>query len=379
MNDAGLSGRLREPGPKRLLALDGGGLRGLVTLGFLEKIEKTLRDRTGRPNLVLGDYFDLIGGTSTGAIIATMLALGHSVADLRQLYLSLGRDAFTPLKAWLGIFWRIFGARFDETPLEKLLRQHVGDRTLSSPDLRVGLVIVARRADTGSIWTLVNVPDHKFWEMNKDLPLWEVIRSSTAAPTYFRPRLIANIGAGEGGIFVDGGVSMHNNPALQLLFVATLDGYGVRWPLGADKLLLCSVGTGSFLKVKAPEKLARFSNLEWVGLLFQHMMYDASELNQTVLQLVSKSPTARVIDRQIGRLSRDHVGPSPLLSYLRYDVDLERKALADLGLDYDDVRVENLSQMSEVKNLDELDRIGRAAAAVQVKDEHFPRVFDRAM
>lgn len=377
MTESTLERRLREPGPKRLLALDGGGLRGILTLGYLNRIEALLRARSGRPGLVLADYFDLIGGTSTGAIIATMLALGHSVEDIRQLYLGLGKQAFVPMRYWWGFIGRLLGARFDETPLEALLREHLGSRTLSTEDARVGLMIVARRADTGSIWTLVNVPGNRFYDMNKDLQLWEVVRSSTAAPTYFKPRSIEDVGAGERAIFIDGGVSMHNNPALQLLFVGTLDGYGLRWPLGSDKLLLCSVGTGNFLKVKAPEKLSRFNNPQWVALLFHHMMYDASELNQTVLQLVSKSPTARVIDRQIGRLSRDNVGPAPLLSYLRYDIDLEQKALADVGLQYDEPRVESLWQMSEVKNLEELDRIGQAAS-VHVKDEHFSPIFDRS-
>jgi hypothetical protein len=189
--------------------------------------------------------------------------------------------------------------------------------------------------------------------------------------------MITDVGAGEGAIFVDGGVSMHNNPSLQLLFVATLDGYALRWPMGEDKLLLCSVGTGSFLKVKPREKLQRYTNLEWVGLLFQHMMYDASELLQTVLQLLSNSPTARQIDRQIGTLANDGIGPTPQIAYLRYDIDLEKKALAELGLDYEETRVEALSQMSDVRNLEELDRIGQKAAAAQVKPEHFPPAFDR--
>lgn len=77
--------RLGEPGPKRLLSLDGGGIRGLISLGFLTKAERVLRCRYGKPDLVLSDYFDLIGGTSTGSIIAGLLALGFSVEDIRRL------------------------------------------------------------------------------------------------------------------------------------------------------------------------------------------------------------------------------------------------------------------------------------------------------
>ena len=70
---------LFSPGPKRILALDGGGVRGILTLAILERMEALLRERSSTPNSFrLCDYFDLIGGTSTGSIIASGLALGLS-------------------------------------------------------------------------------------------------------------------------------------------------------------------------------------------------------------------------------------------------------------------------------------------------------------
>src|SRR6476620_7142188 len=167
MSQTALASRLREPGPKRLLALDGGGIRGLITLGYLARIEGMLRRRSGRDDLVLADYFDLIGGTSTGAIIATLLALGFPVAKILELYRSVGRDAFRPKSYFLGPLGRMLKARFQEEPLVKLLKEFLGDNTLSSPALRTGLMIVAKRADTGSVWSLVNLPDQKFYAMNK--------------------------------------------------------------------------------------------------------------------------------------------------------------------------------------------------------------------
>jgi uncharacterized protein len=72
-------------GPKRILALDGGGLKGIVTLGFLERIEDTMRERHGAgPGFRLAHYFDLIAGTSTGAIIAAALATGMSVSEVTK-------------------------------------------------------------------------------------------------------------------------------------------------------------------------------------------------------------------------------------------------------------------------------------------------------
>src|SRR5437588_10871769 len=83
-------------GPKRLLSLDGGGVRGVISVAFLERIEAILSAQAGR-NIRLGDWFDLIGGTSTGAIIATALALGKTTADLRDICHRLAPRAFSPL------------------------------------------------------------------------------------------------------------------------------------------------------------------------------------------------------------------------------------------------------------------------------------------
>ena len=81
-----------DPGvtPKRILALDGGGLRGVLTVAFLKKIEDILRVRTGGDaSFRLSDYYDLIGGTSTGSIIAAGLSLGMSVDEIRGHYFKL--------------------------------------------------------------------------------------------------------------------------------------------------------------------------------------------------------------------------------------------------------------------------------------------------
>ena len=83
-------------GPKRILALDGGGIRGVLTLEYLEAIEALLRQRRADPDLLLSDYFDLIGGTSTGSIIAAGLACGMSVKDIKSLYYGLGAKVFVP-------------------------------------------------------------------------------------------------------------------------------------------------------------------------------------------------------------------------------------------------------------------------------------------
>src|SRR4029450_11886766 len=85
--------QLFGPGPKRILALDGGGVRGAITVAFLERIEALLSGHHGR-QIRLGGYFHLIGGPSTGSIIAGALALGFSAEQVKKLYTDLAPHAF---------------------------------------------------------------------------------------------------------------------------------------------------------------------------------------------------------------------------------------------------------------------------------------------
>lgn len=378
MTSQALTSRLSSEGPKRILALDGGGIRGLICLGYLARIESLLRHRHENDDLVLSDYFDLIGGTSTGSIVATCLALGWPVERIRQMYIDLGNRAFRPRRQWLGPLALLLGPRFDERPLEKILKDHFGDRRLDSDDLRTGLTIVAKRIDTGSVWNLVNLPDHVYFEHNRGMRLWEVVRASTAAPPFFRPRMFADVGGGEPAAFVDGGMSMHLNPALQMLMVATLDGFSLRWPTGADRLLLCSVGTGSFVNVARRESVRKLNNLQLLTTLISQLLRDASDLNQTMLQWMASSPTAVQIDTQIGALEDDALTPAPLLTYLRYNLELEQPELERIGFACDDRLVRRLRGMSNTENIPQLDEIGSLAATHHVDESHFPAAFNLA-
>ncbi len=368
--------RLRAPGPKRILSLDGGGIRGLITLGYLGEIERILRARYRREDLVLSDYFDLIGGTSTGAIIAAALALGWSVERVSSMYISLANDIFQPKRSVLGPLARLVGAKFDAKPLEKILKREIGNMRLDSEDLRTGLVVITKRADTASVWQLTNVPDHRFYEMNRHMKVWEILRASSAAPTYFAPQRIKDVGDGESGVFVDGAVSMHSNPALQMLMIANLEGFGLEWPLGADRVLLCSVGTGAYNVAPAADKMKGYRQVQWLGLLMVQLMRDASHLGETMLQWMSKSPTAHSIDRQIGALDNDLLAPAPLLSYLRYDVDLTVEGTQALGLDWSESQVSELKAMAETRFVERLAELGRRAATHHVEAGHLGEEFD---
>src|SRR5688572_29379750 len=93
--------RLDAKIPKKILSLDGGGIRGALTLGYLTKMEDVLKAKyPDKPNFRMSDYFDLIGGTSTGAIIASLLALGKTVDEIKNLYMDLGDKIFAEKRNW---------------------------------------------------------------------------------------------------------------------------------------------------------------------------------------------------------------------------------------------------------------------------------------
>ena len=106
-----------DDSPRRLLALDGGGIRGLITIELLAEIERVLRDRLGQDDLVRADYFDYVSGTSTGAIIATCVSRGMPVSDIREFYEANGEAMFD--KASL---LRRFRYKFEDERLAGTLR-----------------------------------------------------------------------------------------------------------------------------------------------------------------------------------------------------------------------------------------------------------------
>lgn len=375
----------QTPGPKRILALDGGGLKGIVTLGFLAQVEGILRRRHGDDReFRLSDYFDLIAGTSTGAIIAAALAKGMTVAEVTGYYLTMGEEVFE--RSWFRK--GIIRARYDDDKLRKLLKEVLGkDTTLGDKSLKTGVLLVTKRMDTGSPWPLGNNPRGRYfkapegatWVSNAAYPLWQVVRASTAAPSYFDPETFT-ITTGTSrrramtGSFVDGGVSPYNNPALQAFMYATLDGYRVNWATGADKLLVVSIGTGDADPGRRPAKLAAKGAV--AALL--SVMDDCASLVETIMQWMSSGTKVRLIDRELGDLRDDLIAPAPLLTYVRYNVSFDPEDVEALKPGLPRETVETLSRMDETKNLKIWQELGELAAAAQVESVDFPNRFDLA-
>lgn len=366
-----LSERFQSPGPKRILALDGGGIRGALTVGFLQELEALLRKRYNNPKLLLCDYFDLIGGTSTGSIIATLLAIGKDTKFIKEMYLELGGKIFAQKSKFLGILT----AKFKESELKKQLEANLGNRTVGDPTLRTGLCIVTKRADTGGTWPIINHPGGKYFKYNKDILLRDAVRASAAAPTYFKPESI-DVGGGQIGAFVDGGVSMANNPALTLFLIATLQGFPFHWSPGADNLLVLSVGTGSSRSQFKTEDVLNNKLWNWASAVPNMLMYDANMQNQLLLQAISRCPNPVTIDREVSTAAGDLTANGALLHYVRYDASLNEDTLNGLKMGHLIPNLDDLREMSNAENRFVLAEIGEKAASLQVKGEHFPAAFD---
>ncbi|UVT14918.1 MAG: patatin-like phospholipase family protein [Nitrospira sp.] len=368
-----LKARIKATGPKKILALDGGGIRGMITIEILAAIEELLREtrpQEERGSFVLADYFDFVAGTSTGAILAACISLGMPVSKIRKFYEGSGKDMFD--KASL---FKQFRYKYTDENLACKLKQEFGEKTtLGDAKLRSLLMMVMRNVSTDSPWPIWNNPLAKYnapgrSDCNLKIPLWQLVRASTAAPTFFPPEVI-DIGTHK-FIFVDGGITMYNNPAFQAFIMATVEPYNLNWPAGENDLLIVSVGTGTSPdanKDLEPEECNLLYNATSIpsALMFA-ALNEQDLLCRTFGKCLAGDPLDREIDTLIGK--KGPVSPK-LFTYMRYNAELTEKGLANLGLS--GVEPEQVQRLDSTKYIGELQQVGKAVAK-QVQRQHFAK------
>jgi patatin-like phospholipase len=249
--------------------------------------------------------------------------------------------------------------------------------TLGSQTLQTLLLIVMRNATTDSPWPLSNNPRAMFNAperpySNLRIPLWQLVRASTAAPTYFAPEAV-RVGEGQTFLFVDGGVTTYNNPAFLLFLMATVEAYKLEWTVGADKMLVVSIGTGTSPKANANLDPAEMNLIYNASSITAALMYAALNEQDMLCRVFGRCRAGAPLDREVGTLmlseqqGKEAVLPK-LFTYMRYNAELSTEGLAALGLA--DVPPEHVQKMDSVEHMEELARVG-AAVATQVKPEHF--------
>ncbi|MBC7979862.1 MAG: patatin-like phospholipase family protein [Armatimonadetes bacterium] len=363
-----------QSGRARLLSFDGGGIRGLFALQYAKRIESLLRTKTGNPELVLADHFHYIGGTSTGAIIAAFLSWGLATEEIEILY----RQNAIAMFQKSGWTKRYTSHKFVAAGLTDFLQNFFVEEdgsaaTFGSDRLKTLLLIVTRNASTGSPWPLSNNPDAKYNNPdspgnNLQIPLWQLVRASTAAPTFFPPEILEVKGeAGEKMVFAfeDGGVTPFNNPAYLMKIMATLPEYNLGWKTGADRMSIVSIGTGGM-------KLGR-GNRFFLDVLSQAKNLPSSligsfqQYQDLLCRVHGECRYGPPIDGEIGSLTRPSENSQYL--YARYD-----KIFSPEDLKTAEAVTKQGFTLDNLELMDFLCECGAAHAEQVVKLEHFDEV-----
>lgn len=237
---------------RRILSIDGGGLKGVIPAAFLATLEETTGKR-------LVDHFDLIAGTSTGGIIAIALGLGLTAQTVLDFYVTEGPLIFeqeragtvigrllTRAKRYQRSARRLFRPKYRPDALEAALRRAFGDRALGDSETR--LLIPAfdpRRREVHVFKT----SHHERFTMDWKVSAVDVALATAAAPTYFPARMIqSGIGLLDGGLWA-------NNP----VGLAVVEAVGVLdWP--REDVLVLSLGCSeAALRVPTSSGLGRFA------------------------------------------------------------------------------------------------------------------------
>ena len=365
----------------RILALDGGGIRGIMTLEILARMEELLAQSSGRgTDFRLCQFFDYVGGTSTGAIIAAGIARGMSARELLEFYQQTGPAMFDKqfiLKRWQALY--------KSEPLKQELQQTFGATTTLKPDdLECLFLAVTRNRSTDSPWPISSNPQARYNDparpdCNLHIPLWQIVRASTAAPVFFPPEVIQWDPADEkkAFVFVDGGLTPYNNPALLLYRMATEPAYRLNWASGEDKLLLVSVGTGAAATVDLDTDNPDRGLVSNIAGIPNALMYGAMVDQDINCRTLGRCVHGAALDREIGDLiPRDAAGSIVPLTeklqrrflYARYNADVSREGLDALGLQ--DIQPQNVQKLDSVEFIADLRRVGRRVAQ-EVQLEHF--------
>jgi predicted acylesterase/phospholipase RssA len=372
---------------KRILSLDGGGIRGVFSLMVLQRIEDLFRQERKNEKLVLRDEFDFFVGTSTGAVIASFVAWGYSVQTILDLYVEQGGGMFAPA----GLVDRMTRHKYDPEAIAEVFKTHFRDRdgkpaTLGTDMLQEGdalkyLMVVMRNASTGSPWPVTNNPAAKYSrrshpECNLEIPIWQLLRASTAAPTFFPPEEIVLGKAKATRIFVDGGLTPYNNPALIAVLTATLPNFNMGWKTGVDELHVVSVGTGSDPAELPPKEARKLNLLDFARYVAPAMIESVAVEQDMICRILGDCLAGENLDREIYDLR----GPGPDLlgtaekkfTYVRYNTKLK----ADPGTLGSNAAPTSF-EMDNLDTIPALKEIGGAFAARAVKREHLFAPFAR--
>ncbi len=252
----------------KILSIDGGGIKGIFPAGILAEFEEQC---LGGGHI--GDYFDLITGTSTGGIIALGLGAGLTAKSMLALYMDEGHRVFPPHQRAMsqGLLNRIFRNRYDRSELDELLQQTFDSKTLR--DSKYRLLIPATEARHGDP-CVYKTPHHPGYFLDGDKPMWEVAAATSAAPTYLKPVIQ------DGYILLDGGIWANNPTMMGLVEVLTC------FTVPREQISILSIGCGQNGFRISEKQTAGTGQLQWREIIYVAMHYQSlTAVNQAGLLL----------------------------------------------------------------------------------------------
>ncbi|MDZ8050923.1 MAG: patatin-like phospholipase family protein [Aulosira sp. ZfuVER01] len=324
----------------KILSLDGGGMRGVISARILQEVEQQVRKQKGQN---LNEYFDLIAGTSTGSILAAGIAVGKTSAELIDLYINEGKRIF-PLKrknryhmfpAFVQQIIEAFSpSKYSHDGLIQVLIDKLGYKRIQDIESPI-LLILAYDTLYRNTTFFTNCHPDLGYRWYDECYLWEICVASASAPTFFPPYKLEPVNKEKFGNWVfphiDGGVSA-NNPGLAALSLV------MRISQSSDRLVspetkrkykleniqmkdisILSIGTGQTGEPYQFEQVHKWKPLDWAQHITDIFMEPSSEIDTTIC-------------RQI-------MGGYESQRYLRLQFDLNERFRAKSGETYKDTRI----------------------------------------
>ncbi|MDX0408243.1 hypothetical protein GOL82_26355 [Sinorhizobium medicae] len=270
----------------RILSIDGGGVRGIIPAIFLAEIARLLDTDD------VSGHFDLITGTSTGAVIAAVAPTGQDIGGCIEFYKELGPEIFPPLKAgrrtwrWPDIF--TYGPSYEGQALENAFQRLFGMPS-SLSDAKTNLVIPSYDVLHRQIFLM-----RSYDPQTSGLPVWEACKASCSAPTYFPAHILH--GNGMERPLIDGGVFCNNPSMLGIAEAIRISQTtSLREFQSAYHNVVVSLGTGSLLRSISIEDSQKWGMIRWVKPLIDVLLDATSEMAHiSAKQIVTGSNYARM-------------------------------------------------------------------------------------
>ena len=311
---------VQVPEPKRpeeryILSLDGGGMRGIIPVVILQKLEECIRNNGGEDDIAT--YFDLVSGTSTGGLITLALTCesalphidknGSSQIDLEALlnnYMTMGKEIFQAQTSFFGLR-QFISDKYHSTNIQNLCQRWFGTRTMDCA--KVPALIMAYDLSKGCQKIISSFGE------DSSCPVWVAARATSAAPTFFSPI------AYNGDLLVDGGV-IANNPVMFSYFEAK-----ALYP-ECSKFHILSVSTGGAYHTMSIDSTKGLMN--WADQVSP--MYSTAQKRTTdfVMNRIPDVEYIRIDDPLPEPVKMDETNPSSL-QYIKAQASISASAHKD--------------------------------------------------